>query len=278
MSERSVTVIVTQYEDPRIESTLASLDEQERRPEEVLVADGSREEAFREQLAAWVDEHGAHIVHEAGASVARARNLALAEAEGEVVAFLDTDQRAPPSWLRTLVAPIEAGEADWTGGPTRPDTELDLVELKERRLYAAAREDPTRIPMGNSAWRRTIFEQVGGFDERLDAGGEDWDLALRAARAGFEGRLVEEAWVHHDLRALDSYATVARKQFDYNVGGGMAYLKNRRLADRLTSSIPTLQRHWFDAVDLALKALALPVAWWRLRTADEDGAAEIEPP
>lgn len=270
-----VTVVVTQYEDPRVRSTLASLDEQQRPPEEILVADGSHDRAFRDELANWADEHGARIVHEAGASVARARNLALQAAEGEVLAFLDTDQQAPPEWLARLVEPIEAGEVDWTGGPTRPETSLELMELKERRLYAAAREDPTRIPMGNSAWHRRVFAEVGGFDERLSMGGEDWDLALRAAGAGFEGTLVDDAWVHHDLRSLDSYLAVASKQLSYNVGGAMAYLVNRRLADRLGQEIPTLERHWFDLVEPLLKAVAVPLALWRLWRAGEPERPDI---
>lgn len=270
MTRHDVTVIVTEYEDRRIASTLDSLSAQAREPDEILIADGSVDDGFRDWLGEQANEHGARVVHEAGASIARARNLALEAAEGEILAFLDTDQRAPPGWLDALVGPIEAGRADWTGGPTHPETDLEVMALKEARLYAAAAEDPTRIPMGNSAWRRAIFDEVGGFDERLSGGGEDWDLALRAAAAGFEGTLVDEAWVHHDLRAVDSYLTLARKQFRYNVGGAMAYLKNERMADRARASFPTIDRHWFDLVEPVLKAAALPVAWWRLKRAGPD--------
>jgi GT2 family glycosyltransferase len=262
----ATTVILTSYEDERIEGTLASLDDQERAPDQVLITDGSRDGAFRTWLDEVADQHGAEIVHEPGSTVASARNLALPAATGDILVFLDTDQQAPPHWLATLVAPIEADEADWTGGPTRPMVSLDLMALKEQRLYAAAREDPTRIPMGNSAWHRRVFDEVGGFDERLSRGGEDWDLALRASAAGFQGQLVEEAWVTHDLRGLDSYATVAKKQFRYNVGGAMAYLKNKGLTDRVTRRYPTVGRHWFDLVEPVLKAAAVPVAWWRLKT------------
>lgn len=261
----SVTVLVTSYHDRRIEGTLDSLAGQERRPDRILIADGSVEHEFRAYLADLAVAHGASVVHEAHASIARARNLALAVLETDIVAFLDTDQTAPPGWLAALVAPIEAGEADWTGGPTKPKAKLELLRLKEDRLYAAARQDPTRIPMGNSAWGKEVFDKVGTFDERLSMGGEDWDLALRAADAGFRGTLVEAAWVEHDLRGLDSYTKLARKQFRYNVGGAMAYLKNRKLAGRVGKRYPKVGGHWFDAVEPVLKAAAVPVAWWKLR-------------
>ena len=270
MTRATVTVVLTSYEDPRIQATLESLSEQARPADQILITDGSRDPAFRAQLAAWAGAHGADLIHETGSSVARARNLALEAATGSVLAFLDTDQRAPSHWLDALIAPLEAGEVDWTGGPTKPQASLPVMALKERRLYAAAELDPTRIPMGNSAWKRTIFDQVGSFDEALDRGGEDWDLALRAANAGFHGRLVPEAWVHHDLTGIDSYATLAKKQYRYNVGGAMAYLKNDRFKDRASQRYPTVGRHWFDLVEPVLKAAALPVAWWRLRKLDDD--------
>lgn len=268
----STVVIVTSYEDERIETTLESLDAQEHAPDRVLIADGSVDEGFRAWLDQAAETHQADIVHEDHASVAGARNLALKAADEDVLVFLDTDQRAPPQWLATLIAPIEAGEADWTGGPTKPEASLEIMTIKEQRLYAAASRDPTRIPMGNSAWHRRIFDEVGGFDERLDRGGEDWDLALRAEAAGFRGRLVDEAWVHHDLTALDSHTKLAKKQFRYNVGGAMAYLKNDRISDRAKTTYPRVRRHWFDLVEPVLKAAALPVAWWRLRGIEDDEA------
>ncbi len=265
----TTTVVLTSYHDPRIRETLASLDHQTRAPDEILIADGSVEEGFQTELAELAAVHGAEIVHEDHASVARARNLALQAATGDVLIFLDTDQQAPQPWLHELVAPIEEDRADWTGGPTRPSVALELMRLKEERLYAAAAVDPTRIPMGNSAWRAAIFEEIGGFDERLDRGGEDWDVAQRAAAAGFQGQLVEQAWVHHDITGLDTYRKVAKKQFRYNVGGAMAYLKNRGMGERAKQRYPKPGWHWFDLVEPVLKAVAVPVAWWRLRRMEE---------
>lgn len=75
----------------------------------------------------------------------------------------------------------------------------------------------------------------------------------------------EDAWVEHDLSGLDSYGKVAKKKFRYNVGGAVAYMENRELAERAGKRCSRVEGHWFDAVDWVLKGLAVPVARWRLK-------------
>ena len=166
-------------------------------------------------------------------------------------------QAGGPS-LTLVTFNIWHNQGDWAA-------RLPLLILKERRLYAVAREDPTRIPMGNSLWRAEVFQRVGRFDERLAGGGEDWDLALRARAAGFTGALVDQAWVEHDLTRASSTIGVLRKQFRYDVGGAMAYIKNHGLRERAAQRSPRVGWHWTDLVAPVSKAAALPLAWWRLR-------------
>jgi GT2 family glycosyltransferase len=86
----------------------------------------------------------------------------------------------------------------------------------------------------NFAITRTLFEQLGGFDERFNpfANGEDVDLCWRAERAGFRLAFVPTAVVHYRLRG--SRREAIRKQF--RVGASEVALMRKYPRSGLASS------------------------------------------
>jgi N-acetylglucosaminyl-diphospho-decaprenol L-rhamnosyltransferase len=68
--------------------------------------------------------------------------------------------------------------------------------------------EPTAFPNGTlMAVRRGCLTQIGGFDERYFAYTEEYDLARRAVRAGWEVGLVWGAVVKNPIRAASSRIT-----------------------------------------------------------------------
>jgi N-acetylglucosaminyl-diphospho-decaprenol L-rhamnosyltransferase len=59
--------------------------------------------------------------------------------------------------------------------------------------------------------RRTMLEELGGFDEGFFLYGEDIDLCYRAARAGWERWYVPEAVVVHELQAVTDRRFLTRR-------------------------------------------------------------------
>lgn len=76
--------------------------------DEVLVVDGHSTDRTREIAAA----HGARVILDHGKGKGEALRLALAEATGDVVVFIDADGSHEPRDIPALVAPILAGQAD----------------------------------------------------------------------------------------------------------------------------------------------------------------------
>jgi glycosyltransferase involved in cell wall biosynthesis len=80
--------------------------------DEVLVVDGHSKDRTREIAA----EHGARVVLDHGKGKGEAMRLALEEATGDIVVFIDADGSHEPRDIPALVAPIIAGEADMVIG------------------------------------------------------------------------------------------------------------------------------------------------------------------
>lgn len=273
----NVTVLVTHLNDPRVVRTLASLVTQTRVPDAVLVADGGSRADVLCEIQAFAAKHPLVRVEHHPGSVAQTRNSALTSLRGvEIVAFLDADEVAPPDWLKLLVAPIERGDASFAGGPTKPlappqgKGEAYLNEFEAWFYPNVVAHDITKLPMGNSAWRRDVLLEVGGFDPRLSWGGEDYDVNLRVAAAGHPGAFVEDAWVYHDQSGRNDLRRLLRRKYRYNVGASLAYLKNGVMRQKMRSAARNTGafKHPYEKWNVIVQPLALARAltlWRRVK-------------
>ena len=253
----SITVLITSYNDKRIVSTLDSLMKQTIKPREILVADGGTKWDIREIC----NKYGA-IYRLFPGNVVQTRNEAIKIIESEIIAFIDTDEVATPAWLENLTKPIIDGFADFSGGPTKhhePQSEPErYLNLLEDDLYNnLVTESITYLPMGNSAWKKEVFEKLGGFDLSISGGGEDYDLNLRAIKSGYKGVFVEGAAVFHDHSEVSSYRKLAMKRYSYLRATAKTYLKNGVLSIGMKGVSRVRVKHPFYLVETIMKPIAL---------------------
>jgi GT2 family glycosyltransferase len=132
------------------------------------------------------------------AGPAAARNAGWRSSSAPVVAFTDDDCVPRPGWLAALLRAIDAG-ADLVQGRTVPDP----GQLHRRRAFARTIETTAETGFYetcNMAYRRSVLEALGGFDERFrHPYGEDTDLAWRAKEAGYTSAFAADAEVWHDV-------------------------------------------------------------------------------
>lgn len=274
-------------DDRRLLDALASLDRQLRRPDRVLVAASID---TPESLLSEVRQRFPNLTITIGrfpGGVVDARAAAIPLVSEEITAFLDSDEVAPPEWLGRLVAPLEAGAAVFSGGPTRPlrapATAIERYSvLLEESIYEGL--VPTRVtylPLQNTAWRTETIRRLG-FDPRIPFA-EDHDLETRAARAGATGVFVADAWVFHDPRVSPGFGRWARKRYRYLVAMAMSLIKNRELGTRLDERRRAV-RHPLRFVEALMKPIALvdgTLRWkWvsGRRIPEMPGPARVEPP
>jgi glycosyltransferase involved in cell wall biosynthesis len=99
---------------------------------------------------------------------ATARNLGAQQAQGSVLAFIDSDCTAPRDWLRRLHTTIQTGYAA-VGGAITNGNPVNMVswagymcEFREF-LPGGPAHDVGNLTIGNSAYNREAFWAVGGF-------------------------------------------------------------------------------------------------------------------
>ncbi len=150
---------------------------------------------------------------------AGAVNEGIRRAQGRIIATLNNDTKADPSWLEELSLALERHpEASFAASKImlfdRPDTinsagdfcdvdgipgnrgvwekDLGQYDVEEFVFGACA---------GAAAYRRTFFDDVGTFDEDLVAYCEDVDLNFRAQIRGHKCIYVPTAVIYHRLSA-----------------------------------------------------------------------------
>jgi len=207
-----------------------------------------------------------HSIRHLGAS--GARNAGARLATSEFLAFLDDDCRAEPDWLEQLAGGF--GQTDWAalGGRSmnpRPDN-LAMVcwHYLIDFLYSYLQDEHGNallLVSNNVAYRRSVFEDLGGFDEGF-RWAEDRDLSIRLLTAGHGQAYLPQARVWHDMIGPNGWGYL-RQQFNYGRGAYTLERKLRRTG--LVRRFPALApqgRSFRVALWRSLWARRMPLAVW----------------
>jgi glycosyltransferase involved in cell wall biosynthesis len=194
-----VSVIATVFnEAASIDALIASLCDQSRPPDEIVIVDGGSQDGTLDRLGAWASgsppppwklrpagESYPQIrcISAPGANISAGRNLAIAAATGPIIAATDAGVRLVDGWLEALLVPFGDGArvvAGFFGSDPQGafETALGAATLPEAREI-----DPENfLPSSRSvAFLKSDWQAIGGYPEWLDYC-EDlvFDLRLRA--------------------------------------------------------------------------------------------------
>lgn len=200
-----------------LEACLPSLDELEfpRNLLEILVVDNGSTDGSPE-LVRRLAPHANLVVSEVNRGFSSGINLGARKARGDLLAFLNNDTRVHPKWLHSLchtlnnagddVVAVAGKILNWDG--TRLDFGRGILTFDghafQKDSGLECDKDPyqevaeTLIPCGgNMLIRKSVFLEMGGFDEEYFAYLEDVDLAWRLWSAGYRVLFDPEGIVYH---------------------------------------------------------------------------------
>jgi GT2 family glycosyltransferase len=249
-----ISIVVISKDEPALEETLRSLIREVASlagAGEIIVVDASAgridfiREKYREDVY-WIDyaqPPGSRI------SIPQQRNVGVRVSSGQIVVFTDSGCEPDVGWLAALTMPITQEEEPVTSGMTLAAQQgVDPYGSENRYTDAAGylRECSTI----NLAFRREVFDTVGGFDETF-AYGSDVDFSWRVRDAGYKIRAVPSAIVRHDW---GDPRRQRRRSYLYGKARARLYIKHKPRRWRILRDDPV-------AVFYPLFLLGLPLTF-----------------
>lgn len=222
------SVVVCAYNAERtMDSCLASLKELNYPNYEVIVVnDGSTDGTL--EITQRYDY--VRLISQENKGLSVARNVGIAAATGEIVAFTDSDCMADPDWLTYLVAKFLSSGLAAVGGPNLSPPEDCLVPA----CVAVSPGVPTHVLVSdevaehiagcNMAFRREVLQEIDGFDPQYRAAGDDVDICWRLQDKGYAIGFSPAAIVWHFRRnTVDAYL---KQQRGYGKAEALVYFKH----------------------------------------------------
>lgn len=189
---------------------------------EIVVVDNNSTDGTRAVVEGFASSSSVKIkyVFEGRQGLSNARNTGVRNASGEVIIFTDDDVEADGNWLKEYSTAFKDPEVYSAGGPLKPvwpgkrpewltDEFLGFLAVSE---FAEARRNGNEFKDGNDnpwganmAFRKSVFEEFGGFPEDLGRKGrlllsnEEILLCRRIREKGRRIVFVPGAVVHHKI-------------------------------------------------------------------------------
>jgi glycosyltransferase involved in cell wall biosynthesis len=193
-----ISVIIPCFNDGKyLPETICKLKMQSFPAEEIIIVnDGSTDAATIEILAQLEQDPLVIVLHKDNGRMSAARNYGVAYAKGDIIVTLDADDFFDPSFFEKAMQVLQE----------EPNTGVVTSYIQ----YFGNRTGKAK-PRGGNAFnflfsnqcpacamvRRSAWDEIGGYDERMKLGYEDWEFYIRMTKAKWNVHLIPEFLLHY---------------------------------------------------------------------------------
>jgi GT2 family glycosyltransferase len=210
-------------------------------PSEMIIVDQSSEPHLELSVMKTNRPCEIRYLHSKTVGVGASRNLGIGSSRYQILTFIDDDMFVETDWFTNLVqAVIKAGPCSVVTGQVLagesevPGGKAPSIMKDQQPAVYTGRIGKDVLYTGNMGAYRSVFDQVGVFDERLGPGtnfpaAEDNDLGFRLLEHGYSICYAPEAMLYH--RAWRSQNESLKLEWRYGVGRGAYYAKHMSWRD-----------------------------------------------
>jgi glycosyltransferase involved in cell wall biosynthesis len=159
----------------------------------IIVNDGSLDHT-KEIAARWVEKDPRFIyLEKENGGLSSARNFGIKSSKGDYILTLDADDYYHNTFVEKGIVILENNTAvgfvsSWgirfIGSKQFGEFKPIGKTIKDFLFYNAS--------IGTSLFRKECWQKVGGYDETMKLGYEDWEFYIRVCQQGWEAHIIEE--------------------------------------------------------------------------------------
>jgi glycosyltransferase involved in cell wall biosynthesis len=212
-------------EENSIELLLHSLLNQTRKPDEIIIVDGGSVDRTNEIVNKFKLKSRRIKLFTKKGNIAQGRNFGIKNTKGEIIAITDGGCIPKKDWLQKITEPFKKSNIEIVAG----FYDMAATSNFQKAITVYMGIPPERfdknsfLPSARSvSFKKSLWKELGGFDESLVKAGEDTSFFYQAVKKGMKIIRVKEARVVWMEMKNMTLSKAFKKFFDYAKGDGEA--------------------------------------------------------
>ncbi|SHN27621.1 glycosyltransferase family 2 protein [Chitinophaga sp. CF418] len=210
MLNELISVVIPCYNDGAyLHEAIASIRRQDYPNYEIIVVNDGSTDAATLKVLDEVVAPDVQVLHKENGRMASARNYGIRHAKGRIIAALDSDDYFGDTFFKKAMAILDARKE--IGVVT------SYIQLfgAERLVSKPRGGTDVNFLFGNQCpacaiYRRECWEDIGGFDEAMKLGYEDWEFYIRVTRHGWKIEVIPERLLFYRQTKKSTYRNDTR--------------------------------------------------------------------